>query len=245
MDCYHNYFFTEGFKLKKFVLLMMLIFTVSCLKDGSKSYDLEINFKLMANGELVDINTPSNHTNSIAQEYTVSKFQMLITDIAISQSEGASGTIVSNYHYYDVATSSTHKFSTKTDAKFNFLKFRFGATNANNTNDLLPNEEPYLSFLWNMGGIPGYHYMKFEGNEQPSNDSFAMHAGPTGSNDFSFEVTLPIQKSLEGNKLTLDVIIDVNEFFSNDFNFPISGIMMNATAQGHIKTNGPSVFSLE
>ena len=242
----------------KLCALLMLISLSSCGKGEKFEYDVELQFKVIANGEEVDVITPSNHENAFSQTYTVSKFQMLISDIFLSPNSTSSLTAkhseeeippedkrIAEYHYFDIEDSSTHTLTATANARYSYLNFRFGLNADDNTSNSLPSE--YDAFFWPpmMGG--GYHYMKFEGNEDATSNSFAMHAGPNDGIDYSFDVSLPITQSIVNDKMILVVTIDLNNFFSDDFEFtfPISGIMGNNSAQEKIQANGDDVFALE
>lgn len=248
-------------KLLNSFLMIIILLLMGCSEKDSSSYEVQLNFKFMANGELIDINAPSSHTNLEGQDYTVSKIQMLISDVFLTTNSGflqnkhtedeisPDDKRVTEYHFLDIADSNTltvsNKNFDKSDGVYTYLTFRFGLDEESNVTNSLPNETSFNDFAWppQMGG--GYHYMKFEGTEDVTPGSFAMHAGPTGGTDFSFVVTLPVSQRVKDNKLILNVIVDMNQFFSSDFNFPIAGIMGNSSAQEFIQANGPEVFSLE
>lgn len=241
--------------MNKLLLILLLIIVNSCAPGEALKYELELNFKVMANGEEVDINTPSNHTNSLGQTYDISKFQMLISDVFLSAT-GTSSFLpkhseeeipvddkrIAELHFFDISDTSTHTLTSNLEERYGYLNFRFGLRNQDNNFEYVPDEFPYNTFGW---GVDKFHYMKFEGNENVTSGSFNLHAGPTNGNDYSFNVSLPIRKSIDNDKLVLTVIIDVNEFFSNDFNFPKPMIMNSTDAQEKIKINGPDVFTLE
>lgn len=244
--------------MQKLWFIALIVSLFGCAGKNN-DYDIELNFKVVSNGETVILNS-SNHTNSLGQDFTVSKFQMLVSDVFLTNNQGslsakhseedvpAGDERLAEYHYFDMADSTTHTISKKLDeddGRHGYLTFRFGLNQEDNQGFSLPNEDNYNNFAW-MPASAGYHYMKFEGKHTVNTD-FGMHAGPQGGNDYSFVVTIPIRKAIENKKLTLNILIDLDEFFSNDFNFtfPIAGIMGNATAQGHIKTNGQNAFSIE
>ena len=241
-----------------FMLLLAATFN-SCGKGEPFEYEVELQFKVVANGEVVDVITPSNHENAFSQTYTVSKFQMLISDIFLSPNATSSlkskhveeaippeDIRIAEYHFFDIQDSATHTLTATANAKYAYLNFRFGLNADDNTSNSLPSD--YDGFFWPpmMGG--GYHYMKFEGNTDSTTPTgFAMHAGPNDGIDYSFDVSLPITQSIVNDKMILVVTIDLNNFFSDDFEFtfPIRMIMGNNSAQEKIQANGVDVFALE
>lgn len=233
--------------MKRLVLLICIsLFVSSCGKDEGGLYELELNFKVVNDSE--DVKIGSTYLNNQNQSYKVSIFQMLVTDIALSSTADSSGTVVAPYHYFDIEDSATHQLIKDVSADAKFIKFTFGATKEKNTNDLLPEDLVYQNFLWNMGGFPGFHYLKFEGKDVDNNNTFAMHAGPLMGMDYSYSVSLPIETEVLNDKLVVTVLVDADKFFSANFKFPLvnSGtVMANAEAQGKIKTNVQNVFSLE
>ena len=133
-------------------------------------------------------------------------------------------------------------------ATYSALCFTFGVEG--NTPGTLPNQAHFDNMAWPaaMGG-GGYHYMKLEGMYEDEGDegSFAVHTGPAGGADFTFEVSLPLALTVAQDAWEIQVGMNLGEWFANPnlYNFGgLGGILGNAELQGQLQANGATVFAL-
>ena len=188
--------------------------------------------------------------NAAGNQYGVSKLEYIVTDVALKKKDGTAFEVAA-HHYRNAGDASTQSLTaTRVPAgSYSELVFTFGIKGEDNVSESLPNTVVYDNMAWpeQMGG--GYHYMKLEGDYQaPEGDgSFLVHTGPTGGGDHSIEVVLPVALEVDGNDWEVQVIMNLNEWFTGpqEYNFPDYGMIMgDGDAQIRLQANGGTVFSV-
>ena len=192
----------------------------------------------------------NEYTNAAGNQYEVVKLEYITSDFQLIDADGGSVPI-KDHHYRHAGRPSTQKFTAlKVPAgDYTALSFTFGTDGADNMTGVLPNEADYNNMAWPDAIGGGYHYMKLEGNFEAGDDqgAFLVHTGPSGGGDFSIDVELPLMLHLDGDEWAVQVVMNVNEWFTgpNDYDFSgRGGIMGNAGAQTTLAENGASIFSL-
>ncbi len=191
------------------------------------------------------------YTNAAGNRYSVTLLEYIVTDVVLERPDGSSFEIAA-VHYRNAEAASTQSFSARGVPGGNYLalSFTFGVAGPKNLTGALPNTGDYNTMAWpeQMGG--GYHYMRLEGRYQAADGvrSFLAHTGPTMGNDNSVRVSLPVDIHVNENTWEVQILMDVNEWLSNpgtyDFTEYTGMIMGNQNAQGVLRANGPTVFSI-
>lgn len=187
------------------------------------------------------------YTNAAGNEYGVSRLEYIISHVHLEDSDGNSF-MLAPQHYRDAASGSTRMLLNDEvpAGTYTALTFRFGSRAEAGA---LSDKVHFANMEWPepLGG--GYHYMKFEGlfHGDDGESPFAVHAGPSGGDDFSFDVALPINLTVDGDAWEINLVMDLNEWFvhPNTYNFAdYGGIMGNPGAQTIIRDNGTDAFSV-
>ena len=188
------------------------------------------------------------YTNAAGNRYSVSKLEYILTGITLESADGSLFELAGQ-HYRNAAGNGTRRMVNRSvpAATYRALRFTCGVTG--NTPGTLPNQAHFNNMAWPeaMGG--GYHYMKLEGMYEDNGDEggFAVHSGPAGGADFTFEVSLPIALTVAQDAWEIQVVMNLNEWFANPnlYNFVgLGGIMGNADLQSQLQANGATVFAL-
>ncbi len=170
-------------------------------------------------------------------------------------------------HYVETNYPDTKKWNIcQSLAKDNYdsIGFTFGLTDAINITNAFPNS-PENSMTWPtiLGG--GYHYMMLNGKYLYNDTLYPMniHLGRgqiyqsqtpntdsiIGFIDNSFKVTLPYSFSFNGSTQTININMNVENWFKEPFVYDIaywgSSIMQNQAAMQMLKENGTkNVFTI-
>ena len=189
------------------------------------------------------------YTNAAGNRYSVSKLEYILTGITLESADGSFFELAGQ-HYRNAAAKGTGRMVNRSvpAATYSALRFTFGVTG--NTPGTLPNQAHFDNMAWPaaMGG-GGYHYMKLEGMYEDEGDEggFAVHTGPAGGADFTFDVSLPLVLTVAQDAWEIQVVMNLGEWFANPnlYNFVgLGGIMGNADLQGQLQANGATVFAL-
>ena len=188
------------------------------------------------------------YTNAAGNRYSVSKLEYILTGITLESADGGLFELAGQHHC-NAAAKGTRRVVNRSvpAATYSALRFTFGVEG--NTPGTLPNQAHFDNMAWPaaMGG--GYHYMKLEGMYEDGGDEggFAVHTGPAGGADFTFEVSLPLVLTVAQDAWEIQVVMNLGEWFANPnlYNFVgLGGIMGNADLQGQLQANGATVFAL-
>jgi hypothetical protein len=187
------------------------------------------------------------YANAAGNAYGVSNLEYIITRIHLEQADG-SRFMLAPQHYRNAAHNNTRfVLNERVPAgTYTALTFTFGSGAAAGG---LPNETTFANMAWPepLGG--GYHYMKFEGlfDGDEGQSAFALHTGPSGGADFTFDVVVSFNLTVDGDAWKIALNMDLNEWLAhpNTYDFAdFGGIMGNTNAQDTVKANGTSTFSL-
>ncbi len=125
------------------------------------------------------------------------------------------------------------------------LRFTFGVP-ADRT---LPNTSDFNNMAWPAGMGGGHHYMRLEGLYSDGDETLAFlsHTGPSGGEDYTFSVELPLSLSVDGDAVDIHVVMDLNQWYEDPHPYDFVGrgmIMGNQDAQSVHQANGASVFRI-
>lgn len=238
----------------KNLILIILVSTsiLSCKKDEItvEYVESEIFFHHSVDGNPIQFNQ-FIYTNEFGNNYTIQTLRYFISNITLKALDGD----VINFDtiiYVDANDSEYLKavFNKKIPNKnYSQIKFTFGIPSAQNITGYF-NNFPEAAMEWPvpMGG--GYHYMKFEGKFDSSNDTlnFNVHTGPFDNNPNYFDVVLPLDLEVENNSFQIGLNMEINNWFKNpntiNLENVVGGIMGNQVMQQKFKENGDDVFSV-
>jgi len=190
----------------------------------------------------------AGHTYSaITLKYYLSRIQIKSKDGALLN--------LTDVIYRDARDVETQIFSFGEipNGEYTSLEFVFGLDEEMNVDGGLENTVENINMEWPIPGDQGYHYMKFEGKynvyDTAEIRSYNLHLGATKGNQNFFRVSLPLPPlMMNGNNWQIQLGIDLNEWIQNpevyDFAEYGQAIMMNQTAQEHLRGNGVTVFSV-
>ena len=189
------------------------------------------------------------YANAAGNEYSITRLEYIVSDITL-ETIGGKRVALADFHYRNAFVGATRNVSAKVPGdRYAALHFTFGIDGAINESGTLPSADHFNNMAWPtpMGG--GYHYMRMEGlfRSGDSAEAFLTHTGPSGGDDFSFDVSLPIDLVIEAGEWEINVIMDVNQWYETPvlYDFADRGrIMGNADAQSTLRDNGSSVFSV-
>jgi hypothetical protein len=223
---------------------------VGCGSDSDDADQGEVTIHLdhaIAGAELIPETIA--YRNAAGNEYGISRLEYIVSDVYLERDDGTR-TLVAAQHYRNAFDSATRSFSARVDGgSYSALVFTFGIDGERNQTAALPNSEEYNNMAWPvpMGG--GYHYMRFEGlyNGGDTAASFLTHTGPSGGNDYSIDIALPIALAIDGDHWELEVVMDLNQWYEGPITYDLNGsgpIMGKPDIQVILQSNGASVFSL-
>ena len=232
------------------VLALLLVSLYGCGDDDKDDAGtVTVSLEHVVDGEDLTLHS-DEYANAAGNRYEVLTLEYITSDFRLIDADGGAVPI-KDRHYRDAARPATQKFTAvKVPAgDYTALAFTFGITGEDNLTGALPNEADYNGMAWPdvIGG--GYHYMKLEGNFAAGDEegAFLVHTGPSGGIDYSIDLHLPIVLHLDGDEWAIQVVMDINEWFTepNVYDFAgRGGIMGNADAQTLLQENGTSIFSL-
>ncbi|NKB66644.1 MAG: hypothetical protein GKR89_06250 [Candidatus Latescibacteria bacterium] len=219
--------------------------------DDGHSSTVTLSLEHQVDGAALVLDDQLRHVNAAGNEYSVSKVEYILTGIALEKANGQR-VVLADQHYRNAADEATQTVAGAEIAAGDYerLVFTFGVTGEENVAGALPNAAVYENMLWPeaMGG--GYHYMKFEGLYRAGDEdgAFAVHTGPSGGNDFSLAIVLPIDLKADGDDWTIRLSMNLNEWFTGaeTYDFAgLGGIMGNAGLQAVLQGNGAGAFSID
>jgi hypothetical protein len=189
------------------------------------------------------------YRNAADNEYGITRLEYIISDVYLEKTDGTRSALTAA-HYRNAFDPDTRSLSASVDGgSYSALVFTFGIDGERNHTGALPNNEAFNHMAWPvpMGG--GYHYMRFEGlyNNTDSVASFLTHTGPSGGNDYSIDLALPLALSVDGDEWEIALIMDLNQWYEGPIIYDLNGsgpIMGNPDIQAILQTNGANAFSL-
>jgi uncharacterized protein (DUF2237 family) len=237
----------------KITRMAFLVATLACIGCGSDADDADqgtitIDLDHTIAGAELEPETIA-YSNAAGNEYGVTRLEYILSDIYLEKKDGTRS-LVAAQHYRNAFDSGTRSLSAQVDGgNYSALVFTFGIDGERNLTGSLPNSAVYNNMAWPvpMGG--GYHYMRFEGLYSNGDEvaSFLTHTGPSGGNDYSIDIALPLTLTIDGDEWALTVLMDLNQWYETPITYDLNGsgpIMGKPDIQAILQTNGPSVFSL-
>ncbi len=238
-----------------FVPSLLLLFFAGCDLFGSKDPEsgmVTVEFSNRVNSQDLALNT-QNYNSSAGHSFNVTLIEYIITDITLHNKNGAFVSL-SDAHYINEEDASTHSVSAVEipAGTYTSIQFTFGIDNAKNEFGNLERTIDLDNMMWPMmmpmgdGTTERYHYMRFEGR-YGVDSVFRMHTGPSGGNDYSFDVELPLDIDIDSQDWTIGISMNLDQWLTNpnEWDFDDYGMIMgNQTAQNQIYDNGHSVFAL-
>ncbi|MGY8825440.1 MAG: MbnP family protein [Candidatus Latescibacterota bacterium] len=191
-----------------------------------------------------------DYRNAAGNEYGITRLEYIISDVYLERADGTRA-LLAEQHYRNAFDSETRSFSAPIDGNdYSALVFTFGIDGERNQTGALPNSDSYNNMAWPvpMGG--GYHYMRFEGlyNSADAAASFLTHTGPSGGNDYSIDIALPLTLSVDGDEWEIAVVMDPNQWYEVPITYDLNGsgpIMGNPDIQAILQANGATAFTLD
>ena len=231
----------------QYLILAACCFLLAC-GDSNEAGEVTIYFNHTVAGAALE-HEDILYTNAAGNEYGVTRLEYIVSDIALETTSGKRVELA-EFHYRNAFASATRSVATKVPGgEYNALRFTFGIHGAKNETGALPSVDHFNNMAWPapMGG--GYHYMRMEGlfRTTDGEGAFLTHTGPTGGEDFSFAVSLPLSLTVSGDEWAIAVVMDLNEWYDAPSRYDFNGrggIMGNADAQLTLQENGTTVFSL-
>ena len=239
----------------KFIALLAIasLFTSTGCTDDVTSGTLQLKLEETIGGEDFTFDqmiyaAAAGHTYSaITLKYYLSRVQIKSKDGALLD--------LADVIYRDVRDGETQviSFGEIPNGEYTSLEFVFGLDSVMNVDNGLENTIENINMEWPIPGDQGYHYMKFEGKYDVYNmgeiHSYNIHLGATKGNQNYFHVSLALPPlMMNGSNWQIQLGMDLNEWFQNpevyDFEEYGQAIMMNQSAQEHLKGNGMSVFTV-
>lgn len=227
------------------MVTIVLLMTASCKPDPIQKYgDVTCRISYVCDAQAIAFDT-IRFQNDAGNRYSVTHLEYYISNVQFAGN--AVDPFASNETFLVNAQQGTDiLFKDLPVGTYNSMTLTIGLDNAHNVTDALPNTLENSAMAWPdpMGG--GYHFMKFEGNYLDSlgqQQGFAMHLGKNGNQAVC---TFPIQLQVTEEGATLDLHMNLNEWFRNphtyDFNVDGASIMINDAALHKIAENGVDVF---
>ena len=190
---------------------------------------------------------------SVGHSFTVTLLEYIITDLSITHENGSVVSLAEAQYINQTDPGSGIVDSPSLEpGRYTSISFTYGIKEADNVFGSLERTTEMDNMLWPMmppmgdGSTERYHYMRFEGR-YGTDGTFRIHTGPSGGNDFSFDVVLPIEVDIDGNEIALQIDMHLEQWLTgpNEWDFDDYGMIMgNASAQGLLQANGASVFSI-
>lgn len=242
---------------KSFYFLFLTFFAfISCSEDNDVELQkVDVILKFTHNWDGVSVTSSDFNTFKFTTEngeaVSIEKLRYLVSNITLD-------TETKEYQLINIGENSGAEivFSDVVMGSKS-LKFRFGFTDADNTDGVY---QDLNSVSFNvptmLGG--GYHYMQFDGKYKDTNNAdanFNYHAiravDRTDPNNLIFEDTsfeVDLGSISITNNATIEIKMDISEWFKDpnlwDLNTLNTVLMPNFEAQKMISANGKSVFSL-
>ncbi|HHB79923.1 MAG TPA: hypothetical protein ENK85_11880 [Saprospiraceae bacterium] len=242
------------FPLKSGLLfLFVALLWQGCGDKDPKPADVQIDFKTYVKSDEAVQNELIYHT-AVGHYYSLLNLRYYLTHISLVKDDG---TVVElkKAHLRDIHVPATKTIEAADVAAGHYtaMTFTFGIKKAENIVTFLDNTLANQNMYWPEQLGPGkFHYMKLEGQYYCGNDTctvnnYAFHLGPTFGADYSFDVSQPIDLTIDGEKKFLEIRMDIDQWFHdpNDYDFDGwgPGIMNKPAAQEIARANGHNVFS--
>ena len=234
----------------------MLVMIAGCdlfgSSDDPESGSLNVTFQSYANSQTVSLEQ-SSHTSAVGHSFTVTLLEYIISDLTITHEDGTVVTLAdAQYINQSDPASGVIEIPSLEPGRYTSVSFTYGVDGSENVFGTLERTPEMDNMLWPMmppmgdGTTERYHYMRFEGR-YGTDGTFRIHNGPSGGNDYSFEVTLPVDMEIDGNSATIQINMNLEQWLTgpNNWDFDDYGMIMgNAGAQALLQANGASVFSV-
>ena len=145
---------------------IILIFFISCKKDGPDPGKLKVDFIELVDGYPMVIDS-MKYINEAGNSYMISEIQYFISKLTIYYSDGNSYTVQSDLgiHYIDSDIEESHTWNVTDNipaGEVDSVVFVFGMDEETNQSNIFT-DPPESNMFWpeELGG--GYHYMKLNG----------------------------------------------------------------------------------
>lgn len=205
---------------------------------------LVLHLDHFAGGEPLVLHTGSA-TNAAGNTYTTTLLEYVISNIALVRSDGTFTT--DKLHYRNAADPATR--SVEIDGvpagTYVGLRFTFGIPGDQNRSGAWP-ELDRAGMAWpaQMGG--GYHAMRHEGRFGDGH-AFATHLGPSGGQDHSVVVQIPLidWQLKAGERTPLTIGMELNNWYAGPNVYDLTGkggIMGKPAHQKTLAGNGGDVW---
>ena len=238
-----------------FGVFMVLLVTGCDLfgsSDDPEPGTLSVAFHHYANNQELTLEQ-SSHTSAAGHSFTVTLLEYIITELSITHEDGTV-VILEDAQYINHADPASGVIASPSlePGHYTSISFTYGIKATDNVFGTLDRTADMDNMLWPMmppmgdGSTERYHYMRFEGR-YGTDGTFRIHTGPSGGNDFSFDVVLPIDIEIDGDGRTLQIDMHLEQWLTgpNEWDFDDYGMIMgNANAQGMLRANGASVFQI-
>jgi len=198
------------------------------------------------------------YTNSFGSELSIERLRFLISDLALTNSDGET-ILIDDYELVDVSQNDSGNLSLNLGIPTgNYeVSFNFGFSEEDNIDGVYPD----LNVAnWNVPGMlgGGYHYMQLEGkfiDETSTETAYQYHTiravDITGDDPVFEDTHIPVNLgnvNIGQDVLGLTIQMDVSEWFKNpntwNLNELNSVLMPNFGAQKMMNENGQNVFKL-
>ncbi len=190
------------------------------------------------------------YQNAAGNHYSVSTVKAILSSIKLLKNMQASFTD-KGYYFIDARDAAYQKIILNNipAGTYSGIEFLIGIDSLHNKHDSLPQTTYFQNMLWPtmMGG--GYHFLKFEGQFLSAGNplGYTLHLGTNGYTSLDV-ITFPIDIKA-GEKRTLKLIVDVNEWFDNPYPYNLEtdgyAIMGDKPAMQKVADNGSDVLSIE
>ena len=244
---------------KNIVLLFSTLFLfTSCPKSEELIADsVNIEFYNHVNGVPIVFDSITGYSewfNTLSgQTYNVLNLYYLITDIRLTNKDGAVLKNLSDIHFVSSDDNNTNYLfipEILNYGEYSNIEFVFGLNSEKNISNSYLEEDFHTQMFWPdfMGG--GYHYMKLEGKFDDETSFYATHTGGLDGIDYSITKSFPVNiiSTENGSNHNIRISMDINNWYSNPNNISINsdGIMGNTALQQKIQENGyNNVFNLQ
>lgn len=237
-------------------MLLTALLLAGCDSTDPEARPGEVEFHLehTVDGAPLTFNQ-ARYTSAAGHTYSVTLLEYLISHVTLHREDGFTfEAMPAHYCNADDHDTEHHTVTDVPPGHYTKVTFSFGVPASDNDFGSLPRTTDFDNMMWPAmppmgdGTTDRYHYLRLEGQYDDGAGSFRVHMGPTGGNDYSFDVSTPIDLTIDGNEWEVSVTMDVNQWFTNPntYDFADYGMIMgNASAQQMLQANGASVFSVE
>ena len=233
--------------MKKLSSLLFASLLAACSDDADRG-DVVIRFNHTVGGAGL-VHDEILYSNAANNKYGITRLEYIVSDIVLETIDGKR-IVIADFHYRNAFVGATRNVVARVPGDhYAALHFTFGIDDDKNETGALPSSDYYNNMTWPtpMGG--GYHYMRMEGLFDNDNgvEAFLTHTGPSGGDDFSFNISLPIDLKVKGGEWEINIVMDVNQWYEMPVVYDFvdrGGIMDNASAQSILRNNGRSVFTI-